>query len=322
MAPRLGFEAAGGMVEKFLPGVNFPVLINAVLPGTLAAIAMFPRVAVNVPTIFSQEIEKIWPKLILYAIVVVALGGLVSSLNSEFYKIYEGRTFWPRRLKLRAIALQQARVERLYAKAEAEKGRNEQEYDEVWYQLRIYPIDTNGKRYARYPTLLGNILFGYEDYPKDRYGMDAIFYWPRLWLIVSKDNREEIAKSWAVADGLLNLSMVCLIAAMLWAALATAYTVGFLEARYVPVRNHAGMTYLAAMGWVAVAYLFYRLSLPFHRNNGEVFKSLFDLYREKLTTMTGLAPGEAGRWKAAWAYLQYLKIRCPKCKALYPIFPF
>lgn len=320
MAPKLGFEAAGGMVEKFLPGVNFSVLINAVLPGVVAAVAVFPRIAARVPAIFSLEIEKIWPKLVLYALVVIAWGGLVSALNSEFYKLYEGRTYWPRRLKERAIARQQQRVERLYAKAEAEKGVNEQEYNEIWYQLRVYPINTAGKRYAAFPTLLGNILFGYEDYPRDRYGMDSIFYWPRLWLTVSKENREEVGKSWAVADGLLNLSAVSLLAAILWALLATAYNFGLLDGSYLPITYDPGLTYLAALGWAAVAYFVYRLSLPFHRNNGEVFKALFDLYREKLTIMTELAPGEAERWRAAWAYLQYLRIRCGNCKAYVSIY--
>jgi len=58
--------------------------------------------------------------------------------------------------------------------------------------------------------------------------------------------------------------------------------------------------------WLGLAYFFYRLSLPFHRNNGDVFKSLFDLYRDKLTRMTILQPREEERWEAAWAYLNYL----------------
>ena len=352
--PQFGFEAAGSMVEKFLPGVNFPILLNAILPGAMAAVALFPRVAVSIPAIFSLEIEKIWPKLVLYAVVVVALGGLVSSLNSEFYKIYEGRTFWPRWAKKWAIARQQKRVDRLYAKADATKvnekekaalgttlesikGDGEKEkqerlringelealdakqrtYDETWYKLRVYPIHTNGRRYANYPTLMGNILFGYEDYPKDRYGMDSIFYWPRLWLTISKDNREEISKSWSVADGLLNLSAVSLLAGVIWAVETTAYAVGFHTARYIPIANSVRMSYLAVLGWLVVAYFFYRLSLPFHRNNGEVFKSLFDLYRGGVIGMSDLSPGEAERWKAAWAYLQYLKIRCPQCNQGY-----
>ncbi|MGA9565370.1 MAG: hypothetical protein WBS19_07600 [Candidatus Korobacteraceae bacterium] len=317
--PQFGFEAAGSMVEKFLPGVNFPILLNAILPGAMAAVALFPRVAVSIPAIFSQEIEKIWPKLVLYAVVVVALGGLISSLNSEFYKIYEGRTFWPAWFKKWAVAQQQKRVESLYAKADATKGvkEKEQEYNETWYKLRVYPINTDGRRYANYPTLMGNILFGYEDYPKDRYGMDSIFYWPRLWLTISKDNREEISKSWSVADGLLNLSAVSLLAGAIWAVETTAYAVGFHTARYVPITNRVGMSYLAVLGWLAVAYFFYRLSLPFHRNNGEVFKSLFDLYRGGVLGMTDLSPGEAERWRAAWAYLQYLRIRCPQCNQGY-----
>ena len=70
---------------------------------------------------------------------------------------------------------------------------------------------------------------------------------------------------------------------------------------------------LAGLGWLLLGYGFYRLSLSFHRRNGEVFKSLFDLYRSKLRDMTSLAPYEPQLWRATWAYLQYLRIPRPKC---------
>ncbi|HEY6305550.1 MAG TPA: hypothetical protein VI488_03705 [Candidatus Angelobacter sp.] len=319
---QLGFEAAGGMVEKFLPGVSFPVLMNAVIPGFVAAAAVLPLTALRSASFLSLETDKTWPQLIVAAVIVVSLGGLISSLNSEFYKVYEGRIFWPRRLYERSVAWQQQRVERLYREVEAQKDVNQQRYDEAWYRLRVYPFNREtGRRYAARPTLLGNILSGYEDYPDHCYGMDSVFYWPRLWLLVDKDSKQEIGKSWAVADGLLSLSTVCLMAGLAWAGAASGAAFDLWSAERLPVAQEFTKTWLAAGVWLLAAYGFYRLSLPFHRQNGEIFKSLFDLYRDKLRKITSLAPHEAELWDAAWAYLQYLKIRCPKCgKGYFSIF--
>jgi hypothetical protein len=312
MAPKLGFEAAGGALGKFLPGVSFPVLMNAALPGALASVALFPLTPVDLTKLLSASVENTWSKLALAAIVVIALGGLISLLNSRFYELYEGRN-WPRRVFEWGRALQQRRVERLDRRQRAEKGVHEQRYKEIWYRLRVYPINTFGKRYASHPTLLGNILYAYEEYPEDRYGMDAIFYWPRLWLIVDKDNRDDISKSWIVADGLVNLSAVSWIACLVWAAVACGSLFHLWKPEHLPVHNNFSRTWAAIGGWFILGYFFYRLSLSFHRSNGEVFKSLFDIYKDKLSKLTSLAPNEGERWKAAWAYLQYLRIKCPKC---------
>jgi hypothetical protein len=49
---------------------------------------------------------------------------------------------------------------------------------------------------------------------------------------------------------------------------------------------------------LVVGYGFYRLSLPFHRQNGEVFKSIFDLYRGKIREALELKPLEKETWDA------------------------
>ena len=70
-------------------------------------------------------------------------------------------------------------------------------YDELWSEIRQFPADEHDHYIATRPTKMGNILASYEDYPDSRYGMDSVFYWHRLWLIVDKDTREEIDRTWA-----------------------------------------------------------------------------------------------------------------------------
>ena len=59
---------------------------------------------------------------------------------------------------------------------------------------------------ALWPTRLGNLIAAYEQYPRLKYGLDAVFYWPRLWVTISKDLREEIDNQQAQADGLLYVA--------------------------------------------------------------------------------------------------------------------
>src|SRR5579885_1013376 len=208
----LPFEAAKGAVEKGLL-VRFPIFMRVVLPGALASAVLYPTVAWLLGRLPANA-EQIWQRFAAFAVCVFVIGALISTLTSEIYKIYEGRIFWPDRLLRWGERLQEARLRRFRQKAEtARRAGDTARYDEAWYQLRLYPINEQGEPYVYRPTLLGNILAGYEQYPDNRYGMDSVFYWPRIWLQMEKEKKEAIDSQWSVADGFLLLSAICLAAA-------------------------------------------------------------------------------------------------------------
>lgn len=68
-----------------------------------------------------------------------------------------------------------------------------------------------------------------------------------------------------------------------------------------------------AFGLLVFGYLIYRLSLPSHRANGEIFKSIFDLYRGRLEVRLSIGGTEKENWGKTWLYLQYLSVRCRNC---------
>lgn len=312
------FEGAKGLLEKVLPGVSVPILMRMVVPGALATGVIYPLTGRGWQFLQWKSPSYDWPDLILVVAIVILSGTLLSALSGEIYKVYEGRIFWPRRLFERATAWQQKRVERLLNQAERAKAEKQRTvYNEIWHQLRVYPLDDGGEPHAPYPTLLGNILAGYEDYPDNRYGMDSVFFWPRLWLLVEKEKKEEIDSTWSVADGLLSLSAAAIIGGVAWILDAALHGLEIIcdENKYVPWHS-PDFAALAGIGWLVLGYLVYRVSLPYHRANGEMFKSLFDLYRDKIWSMTTLKPHEQKIWDATWAYLQYLRIRCPHCGKL------
>jgi hypothetical protein len=179
----LGFEATKGAAEKVL-GVKLPVFMRVILPGLLATAVFYPAVARILALL---DTNQAWVRIAAYIALVLLLGALISTTNSEIYKIYEGRILWPSRLFERARQRQQSRVDRLWKSAES--ATDQALYDELWYQLRVYPINEEGRPEATHPTRIGNILAGYEQYPNNRYGMDSMFYWPRMWLQIDKDIR-------------------------------------------------------------------------------------------------------------------------------------
>ena len=304
----LGFEAAKGAAEKVL-GVKLPIFMRMVLPGLLATAVLYRQTAWALAHL-PGDADRSWMRLVGYGVLVLVTGALISTLNSEIYKIYEGRILWPRALRAWATAIQQNRVDRLL-KATRDESLSDEEYAEIWYQLRVYPTGDKGEQTATHPTRIGNILAGYEQYPLNRYDMDSVFYWPRIWLQMDKDKKEEIDGQWSVADGFLTLSAIAVLGGGLWIVQALLAAFG-LSTRGLPLSS-ALWAALAGFVWFVLGYGWYRLSLPFHRENGEVFKSVFDLYRDKVWSMTSLKSREKEAWEAAWLYLQYHLLKCPNC---------
>lgn len=323
-----GVEDAKGLVEK-VPGlIQFPFVVRVLVPGFAATAILWMLMGWQFA--FPQDL-KAATKLSEFRSVLSALGlalafgsliGVV--LADRIYKIYEGLVLWPRTLTNLCTRWQENRVKRLLASTEGLSGTTD--YDRIWFKLRRFPLDANGDPTASRPTLLGNILAEYEDYPKTRYGMDAVFYWPRLWLELDKDKKAEVDSGWSIADGLLSLSAVAVVGGIFWIGAAGVRAVVHVlavwsERRLVApdrIPSHlpwdsAEWTAIAGLSLMGFGYLFYRLSLPFHRKNGEVFKALFDLYRFKLVPMSRVSPNELQIWKGVWSYLQYLRIKCSRC---------
>ena len=182
---------------------------------------------------------------------------------------------------------------------------------ESWDQLRTYPLNASGDYHGKMPTRLGNILAGYEQYPLLRYQMSSIFYFPRIWIQMDKETRDNIDSGWAIADGFLALSATLLVGGVLWIAVGI---IGAFHCFSLPIPLGRS-TYSIAGGAALLisSYGVYRLSLPFHLQNGELFRTIFDLYRDKVWRMTELENNELEAWKSAWLYYQYFRVRCQMC---------
>jgi hypothetical protein len=107
------------------------------------------------------------------------------------------------------------------------------------------------------PTRIGNILRAAETWPNDKYGLDAVVIWPRLWLVLPEAPARELVAARAALDSA--------VAGVIWGLLFCVFGIWTLIA--VPVGLLVAICSL--MFWVP--------------NRAEVFGDLvegtFDLHR-------------------------------------------
>ena len=126
------------------------------------------------------------------------------------------------------------------------------------------------------PTRLGNALLAAESYPGDeqRWGIDAVFWWPRLYLILPDSARDQVDNARASLDQLVVLTM-----------LSAAFGVVSLAL------SCAGLNLAAGLGCAAGALLLSRSSylaaVTAAAVFGDLVRSSYDLFRGDLLGKLG-----------------------------------
>jgi hypothetical protein len=305
--------------------LGFSSLFRIVFPGLVWSLLLLPLV--NPPISEALGIDEIVDLAAILLTEALILGVFASLTSSIVYRIYEGRLLWPQWLHQELTKSLGNLVKKRLAAAE-KLDRSSVAYQETWYWLRMFPLDDNGDPIARRPTLLGNVLEGYEEYPLRRYGMDSVFYWYRLVPKLPESFGKQLDQLWSEADCLMHSSFAGMVMGLVYAVLASAEailgsTLGSWIA--VPAGVRATLDLIpgwgSPLGWALLCliggYAVYRVSLPLHRRNGEYFKAAFDVYRGNIVGMTETSRTEKERWQAAWAYLQYMYVLCPCCNRYY-----
>ena len=147
---------------------GFSSLYRIVLPGLVWALLLLPLANPLVPPLL--RIDEL-ADLVAVLLPEVLILGLFSILcRGIIYRIYEGRLLWPQWAHRRLTKRVNDRVRKRLAEA-GKLDTSSARYKELWYWLRTFPVDHKGDPVARRPTMLGNILEGYEEYPLRRYGV-------------------------------------------------------------------------------------------------------------------------------------------------------
>ncbi len=132
--------------------------------------------------------------LVLLVLILSSL--LMQFLRFDLLRLLEG--YWPAGLGWLAEALAERQEKRLQKRGirwNDLKGREEtltrrqaRQLAELEARLHYFPTDPK----HILPTALGNILRAAETAPFHKYGLDAFVCWPRLWLLLPAEVRQEL----------------------------------------------------------------------------------------------------------------------------------
>jgi hypothetical protein len=110
------------------------------------------------------------------------------------------------------------------------------------------------------PTRIGNILRAAETRPRDKYGLDSVAVWPRLWLALPDSTRQEITVARAAVDSA--------VAASIWGILFLI----FIPWTVLALPAGLALSAVAVLAWVpARAEVF-----------GQLVVAAFDVHRTAL----------------------------------------
>lgn len=284
------------------------------LPGFIVSIALLPILnwVVN-KTMYSLSFE------IQISLLTILLGWLFVLSDMQIYMLYEGRRYWPGPLKDFFLRSEERRLEELRDLINESSKPDDEIYLEASVEIRKFPFKESVEYYARYPTRIGNLIASFENYPIEAYGMSSIFYWPRIWLSLDDELRTEIDNQQAVADSGIYVSFAMYINAVI-SFIYGIFPSFFFHAINIYVERNTFFN--ISFFLILVGYVIYRISLFAQNSFGDVFKSVFDQYRQNVDVdgilkqiryefpeaISGCETSKE-KYQIAWRYLQNNYIR-------------
>lgn len=212
--------------------------------------------------------------LLIVGLLVIAVSSIVvQRLDLPVLRLLEG--YWPRWLnwlfrwmvsiKSKALEKAKMRLNHLSLKEQRNKLSSKESRERVALDLKLRLTPRQPDELM--PTRLGNILRASENRPRERYGLDPIICWPRLWLLLPDSIQSELTAARASLNTAARI--------FLWSVLFLIWTIW---AWWVPIAT------------ILVAFWSYRWMLSAARVYGDLLESAFDLHHLTLY--------EALRWPA------------------------
>lgn len=277
MVTNLVEKASGFLEGRFVQGYWFPSFLSVSLVLITRILVIGPKDVWNwwqsLGTISissngtqnSDNFAQVWIIAgILLIITLVAF--LLQVFSFSIIQLFEGywplpiRRYWSKKVVER---WKQIREQRGDADAKGDLVRYSH-YQDILYHL--YPSEEN----LILPTRLGNVLQSAEAYPSTSYGLNTVFWWPRIVSMIPKEEQD------AIEDAVVPMIMMINVSGLL-----TALT--FIGPIYLWM-NHKGVIWIIGLiiGGFMLAYLAYSGAVSQAINYGMYIRSTVDIYRLKL----------------------------------------
>lgn len=286
-------KASGLLDRRFLLAWWFPALIASV---ALLLLGIMPHGLASAWQWWQQQdgLAQTW--LLFSALLLVTLFAyLLQAFTRPLVRLYEG--YWPQWLRRWCKKRVEKRWKR-WSKERVEAATHDASRYAALQDRLHHEYPSQAERLL--PTQLGNMLRSAEDYPVTTYGMDAVFWWPRLVSVLPEAALKGIEDALMPLLALLNLAtmsgLVTVAGAIYlwrnrlggWGGPVAMLVVGLLLAR---------LCYLGAVAQARGYGQQIRTSIDLHR-----FELLKALYQSLPTT----PQEERAFWGrlAAWLYNQ------------------
>jgi hypothetical protein len=257
--------------------VALPVLVTTAL-----VLGGAPAHAPSLERLLHREREAGLAGIVALAAVIVVLSIIVSAVQTALTRLLEG--YWGdsrlarrfrdaavERLRNRRDALAGAKMVRTAGRPATEKELNQMQH--ALEHLSGWP-----QRDRVQPTRLGCALRAGEDRAGDRYGLDAVLLWPRLYAVVAAPLRSTLD---AARDRMDLLVMTT------WSSAISALIALALLARQ-------GWWLLLPLFLIVVAWLSYRAAVTAAHAYGLQMQVAFDLHRfDLLAALHVPLPGDS-----------------------------
>jgi hypothetical protein len=151
------------------------------------------------------------------------------------------------------------------------------------------------------PTKLGNAFNSLEIYPKWKYGMNGIFFWRRIELLLTPENKKTLDNMRAFVDMFILLTGIFFFAAIGY-CLVLAYNKQFI------------FSVVSVVLFIIFSLVSYYMAVLSTVNYGYYVRSIFDLYRNDLWVKIKEKQfvlldklSEEKRWGKIYRYLRFHK---------------
>ena len=318
------FEYSASFLRILIPGILVVALTSFLL------ILYYPQYI----SIFKESIIKsVWaviPLGAVFILVSIVMGLIISVLNIPFTMVLEGYFLEQHKKKYFVRALRDMLYRRQWMRfVRYRSDFNSAEKDSI-YRAQAYhniythfshclhektknpKINDDALKKCILPTELGNVFRSMEIYPEWKYGMDGVFFWTRIQLLMSEGNKKSIDKMRAFVDMFVELTWIFFFAAIVYLL-------------FLLYNNMYILSIISSIIMILFSLGSYNMAIKSALKFGFYVRSIFDLYRDELwnkiknTQFDKLnSLSEKERWDIIFRYLWYFNtIQCRKCGKFY-----
>lgn len=294
---------------------DLKLVFRLLLPGFILTVALIPVLQ----TILELAGASQWFEM-MFVVLTIFMGWLVVIFDMPIYMAFEGRRFWPNLLSKSFKKLEEKRLQRLWEKLDKAKKNNDRAQElEISVEIRKFPINIYGEYHVLFPTRLGNLITAFEEYSNRIYGLDSVFYWPRIWLKLEKHIQEDVDNQQAMTDSAIYVTVSLYISGVISILYAL---IQLFNTNWLPNLPDEAALLIMAFCCFLIGYIIYRFSLHLFAQFGETFKSVFDLHHEDVLfekvvqdiadiTMNPdlLTAPDKLKYKIVWRYLHNYRVK-------------